>query len=103
MDDIVLHQEQTAPLPNGIPTYTVNVLNLCALSDGCAMGEIHLSCGEFSSARQINPRIFRRLSINDCLLNDGRPLRPGQTISFQYANSFSQPMVVSSATCVSSA
>lgn len=103
MDDIVLHQDATPPLPSGIPTYTVNVQNLCPLKDGCAMGQIHLSCGKFSSAREINPRIFRRLSINDCLLNDGRPLRPGETISFQYANSFSYPMAVSSATCVPSA
>lgn len=103
MDDIVLHQDATPPLPSGIPTYTVNVQNLCPLKDGCAMGQIHLSCGKFSSARQINPSIFRRLSINDCLLNDGRPLRPGETISFQYANSFSYPMAVSSATCVPSA
>lgn len=102
-DDIVVHQGATPPLPNGIPTYTVVVLNLCSASGGgesCAMGNIHLSCGAFSSARLINPRIFRRLRINDCLLNDGRPLPAGSSISFEYANSFSYPLSISSASCV---
>ncbi|WOL12862.1 TPD1 protein [Canna indica] len=100
MDDIVVHQGATTPQPNGIPTYTVVVLNLCSSSSGgCAMGNIHLSCGAFSSARLINPRVFRRLRINDCLLNDGRPLPPGSSMSFQYANSFSYPLAISSASC----
>ncbi|URE25104.1 hypothetical protein MUK42_07352 [Musa troglodytarum] len=102
VDDIVVNQGTTPPLPSGIPTYTATVLNLCSLRNGCAMGQIHLSCGTFSSARLINPRIFRRLRINDCLVNDGRPLAPGASISFQYANSFSYPLSVSSATCVPS-
>ncbi|XP_074567195.1 TPD1 protein homolog 1-like [Curcuma longa] len=96
--DIEVHQGQSAPLPNGIPTYTVSVLNLC--SGGCSLSNIHLSCGAFSSARLVNPSVFRRLSINDCLLNDGRPLAPGAVVSFQYANSFSYPLAISSATCV---
>ncbi|CAL9165144.1 unnamed protein product [Musa hybrid cultivar] len=97
-----LLQGATPPLPSGIPTYTVTVLNLCSSRNGCAVGQIHLSCGAFSSTRLINPRIFRRLRINDCLVNDGRPLAPGASISFQYANSFSYPLSVSSAACVPS-
>ncbi|KAG6471958.1 hypothetical protein ZIOFF_069411 [Zingiber officinale] len=99
MDDIVVYQGATGPLPSGIPTYTVSVLNLCSVSGGCSLGNIHLRCAAFSSARLINPRIFRRLSINDCLLNDGRPLAPGSVVSFQYANSFSYRLVISNATC----
>nr|CAD1835714.1 unnamed protein product [Ananas comosus var. bracteatus] len=85
------------PLPNGIPTYTVVVLNACVQE--CAISQIHLSCGWFSSAREINPRIFRRLGYNDCLVNDGRPLANGFSISFQYANSFPYRLAVSNATC----
>lgn len=42
-DDIVIHQGATAPLPNGIPTYTVQVLNVCAekTNVGCELGQIH--------------------------------------------------------------
>ncbi|THU49213.1 hypothetical protein C4D60_Mb06t07180 [Musa balbisiana] len=101
-DDIVVHQGATPPLPSGIPTYTVVVLNLCPSRGGCAMAHIHLSCGAFSSARLVNPRIFRRLRVNDCLLNDGRPLPSGSSISFQYANSFSYPLAVSNASCIRS-
>ncbi|CAL9092391.1 unnamed protein product [Musa acuminata var. zebrina] len=101
-DDIVVHQGATPPLPSGIPTYTVVVLNLCPSRGGCAMAHIHLTCGAFSSARLVNPRIFRRLRVNDCLLNDGRPLPSGSSISFQYANSFSYPLAVSNASCIRS-
>ncbi|XP_020084953.1 TPD1 protein homolog 1-like [Ananas comosus] len=97
LDDIVVQQGPGKPLPNGIPTYTVVVLNACVQE--CAISQIHLSCGWFSSAREINPRIFRRLGYNDCLVNDGRPLANGFSISFQYANSFPYRLAVSNATC----
>ena len=67
-DDIVVYQGATAPLPNGIPTYTVQILNVCL--SGCAVSDIHVTCGWFSSARLINPRIFRRIRFDDCLVND---------------------------------
>ncbi|KAJ0235540.1 TPD1 protein 1 [Hirschfeldia incana] len=96
-DDIVVFQDSTVPLPNGVPAFTVEILNACA-SD-CSVAEIHVSCGWFSSVRLVNPRVFRRLSYDDCLVNDGQPLAPGQTLSFQYANSFSYPLSVSSVSC----
>ncbi|PSR96786.1 Protein TAPETUM DETERMINANT 1 like [Actinidia chinensis var. chinensis] len=95
--DIVINQGPTEPLPNGIPTYTVEIMNVCI--SGCDIGSIHLSCGWFSSARLINPRIFKRLRFNDCLVNDGNPLLNGRTISFQYANTFHYPLSVSSVIC----
>lgn len=99
-DDIVLVQAATTPLPNGIPTYTVQILNECLGGSQCNIGRIHLSCGRFSSARLVNPKIFRRIRLNDCLVNDGRPIGSGQSVSFQYANTFSYPLSVSSATCL---
>ena len=95
---ITILQGQTAPMPNGIPTYTAQVHNIC-VSGNCNIGNIHLSCGWFSTARTINPSVFRRLAYDDCLVNDGKPLRPGQTIIFSYANTFSYPMAVKSVTC----
>ncbi|VVA93335.1 unnamed protein product [Arabis nemorensis] len=96
-DDIVVFQGSTTPLPNGVPAYTVEIVNSC-VSD-CSIAEIHVSCGWFSSVRLVNPRVFRRVSYDDCLVNDGEPLGPGQTLSFQYANSFSYPLSVSSVSC----
>lgn len=78
-EDIVVFQGSTAPLPNGVPAYTVEIVNSC-VSD-CSIAEIHVSCGWFSSVRLVNPRVFRRLSYDDCLVNDGEPLGPGQTLS----------------------
>ncbi|XP_071722698.1 protein TAPETUM DETERMINANT 1-like [Rutidosis leptorrhynchoides] len=88
--DIVINQGPTAPLPSGIPTYTVEIMNACVT--GCDISRIHLTCGWFSSAHLINPKIFKRLRFNDCLVNDGKPLVNGGTISFQYANSFLYPL-----------
>ncbi|XP_073015866.1 protein TAPETUM DETERMINANT 1-like [Primulina eburnea] len=95
--DIVLSQGATESLPNGIPTYTVEIMNVCV--SGCDISSIHLSCGWFSSARLVNPRVFKRLRFDDCLVNDGKPLVNGRTLSFQYANTFRYPLSVSSVTC----
>ncbi|XP_042497991.1 protein TAPETUM DETERMINANT 1 [Macadamia integrifolia] len=96
--DIVVNQGATSPLPNGIPTYTVEIVNACTVT-GCAISGIHLSCGWFSSARLINPKLFKRLHYDDCVVNDGKPLPSGATLSFQYANSFPYQLAVSSVIC----
>ncbi|KAF8410856.1 hypothetical protein HHK36_003393 [Tetracentron sinense] len=96
-DGIAIYQGPTAPLPNGIPTYTVQILNVCL--SGCSISNIHVSCEWFSSARLINPKIFRRLCYNDCLANNGEALVPGESLTFQYANSFPYPLSISSISC----
>ncbi|KAL2483837.1 TPD1 protein-like protein 1 [Forsythia ovata] len=98
-DNILVFQGPTTPLPNGIPTYTVDIQNTCT-SGSCSISNIHLSCGWFSSARLINPRVFRRIGYDDCLVNDGEPMNPGDCLSFQYANSFKYPLSVSSVACL---
>ncbi|XP_062169627.1 protein TAPETUM DETERMINANT 1-like [Alnus glutinosa] len=95
--DIVVNQGPTAALPSGIPTYTVEIMNVCFT--GCDISSIHLNCGWFSSAHLINPKIFKRLGYNNCLVNDGKPLENGGTISFQYANTFPYHLAVSSIAC----
>ncbi|KAK4277223.1 hypothetical protein QN277_015248 [Acacia crassicarpa] len=97
-EDIVIRQGATAPLASGVPTYTVEVTNMCGNS-GCDISGIHISCRWFSSARLINPKVFKRLRYNDCLLNDGKALAVGATLSFQYANTFPYPLSVSSVSC----
>ncbi|CAI9292459.1 unnamed protein product [Lactuca saligna] len=97
-DNIYISQGQTPPLPSGIPTYSVIIQNIC-MSGSCIISDIHLSCGWFSSARLINPNIFKRISYNDCLVNNGNPISPGQTIYFQYANTYPYPMSVASLSC----
>ncbi|KAL0398887.1 UNVERIFIED_CONTAM: TPD1 protein1 [Sesamum radiatum] len=97
-DDIIIHQGPSRPLPDGTPTYTVHIMNVCT-TGSCSISNIHLHCGWFSSARKINPTIFRRIAFDDCLVNDGNPLNPGESISFQYAQTFPYPLSVSSVTC----
>ncbi|CAO2818299.1 unnamed protein product [Amaranthus hypochondriacus] len=95
--DIQINQGPGAPLPSGIPTYTVEIANACL--SGCDISHIHIRCGWFSSAHTIDPLIFMRVRFNDCLLNGGGTLKHGTSISFQYANSYSYPLSVFSMRC----
>lgn len=81
----------------GIPIYSVEITNQCRTR--CFISNIHLYCGSFSSATVIDPRVFRRLKINDCLVNDGKPLKFGSTISFTYQTTFQYNLSVASVVC----
>ncbi|KAL2459323.1 TPD1 protein-like protein 1-like [Forsythia ovata] len=81
---------QSRYLTSGIPQYVVQIVNTCVF--GCAPSNIHLHCGWFASARIVNPRSFKRVSYDDCLVNGGRPLKNSQIIRFTYANSFMYPL-----------
>ncbi|XP_049935663.1 TPD1 protein homolog 1-like isoform X2 [Nymphaea colorata] len=96
--DIGLAQSAAGTLPNGIPTFLVEIFNTCESS--CGISDVHVSCGAFASVKLVNPRVFQRVAVDDCLVNDGQPIRSGQAFSFVYANSFMYPMKVSRAdTC----
>ncbi|KAK6160995.1 hypothetical protein DH2020_004376 [Rehmannia glutinosa] len=79
----------------GIPKFIVEIVNTCV--SGCAPSNIHLHCGWFASARIVNPKTFKRLSFDDCLVNGGQPLKNSQIIRFTYANSFMYPIQFKSA------
>ncbi|XP_041004895.1 protein TAPETUM DETERMINANT 1-like isoform X1 [Juglans microcarpa x Juglans regia] len=86
---------QSRDTTSGIPRYIVQIVNTCV--SGCAPSKIRLHCGWFASARIINPRTFKRLSYDDCLVNGGKPLKSRQIISFTYSNSFMYPLAFKSA------
>ncbi|KAL9410163.1 hypothetical protein AB3S75_044008 [Citrus x aurantiifolia] len=91
--DISISQSKDST--SGIPQYVVQIVNTCV--SGCAPSDIHLHCGWFASARVVNPRTFKRVSYDDCLVNGGMPLRPSQVIRFTYSNSFMYPIAFKSA------
>ncbi|GLJ48879.1 hypothetical protein SUGI_1030810 [Cryptomeria japonica] len=97
-EDIVVNQSPESPMPNGVPSYTVEIQNVC--TTGCSIAQIQLTCGWFSSAVEIDPKVFKRLSYNDCLVNNGNPIKAGGSISFVYAQTSKYPMAVSSVKCV---
>ncbi|KMZ59374.1 Protein TAPETUM DETERMINANT 1 [Zostera marina] len=96
-NSVVVSHGQTHPLPNHIPTYTVHITNICP--SRCSVYGIHVKCGWFSSTRLINPKIFRRLGYNDCLVNNGHVLPAGRTVSFMYSNTYTYPMDVFKVSC----
>ncbi|KAM7280189.1 hypothetical protein ACFE04_007323 [Oxalis oulophora] len=89
---------QSKDTTSGIPQYIVQIVNTCTASSGCYPSRIHLHCGWFASARIVNPKTFKRLSYDDCLVNGGRPLQNSQVIRFTYSNSFMYPLAFKSAT-----
>ncbi|KAJ4707766.1 tapetum determinant 1 [Melia azedarach] len=94
--DIGVTQAHVGRRPNGIPIYGVQITNLCF--PGCSIANIHLSCGWFSSANLINPKIFRRVAYNDCLVNNAEPSQAGRILSFEYTTTYMYHLSVSSAT-----
>jgi hypothetical protein len=53
----------------------------------------------FSSARLINPTIFKRLNYSDCLVNNGKLFPDGNIIDFVYATTYEYKLSVSTLTC----
>lgn len=88
--DLIQHSEQP-----GLPFFNVQIQNSC-LDPACQISNIHVSCGMFSSGSPLDPHVFRRVNPNDCLVNDGLPLSPSNTISFTYSSIYMIPMTVSS-------
>ncbi|THF95586.1 hypothetical protein TEA_023533 [Camellia sinensis var. sinensis] len=70
----------------GTPEYIVEIVDTC-LSVDFLPSNIHLHCGQFASANLVNPQNFKRPSIDDCLMNGGKPLKASQVIRFSYFNS----------------
>lgn len=91
--DISISQSRDST--SGIPQYMVQIVNTCVR--GCAPSNIHLHCGWFASARMVNRMAFKRLSYDDCLVNEGKPLNTNQIISFTYSNSFMYPLAFKTA------
>ncbi|MCO5582915.1 hypothetical protein L7F22_036818 [Adiantum nelumboides] len=94
-EDITIVQGEMGPMPDGIPSFAVQILNLCL--EGCPIADIHVSCGWFASATLVNPALFKRVGFDDCLVKEGHALQAGETLTFQYANSFQYPFSLSSA------
>ncbi|XP_062205202.1 TPD1 protein homolog 1B-like [Phragmites australis] len=95
-EDVVVYQNSANPLPSGIPTYTVQIINVCG---GCTVSDVHVSCGDFASTELVDPGKFQRVGFNDCIVKGGGLLEPSETVSFQYSNSFSYTLNVASVAC----
>ncbi|KAJ6747535.1 PROTEIN TAPETUM DETERMINANT 1-LIKE-RELATED [Salix koriyanagi] len=91
---IGIEQGQEGTFPGGTPMFRVEIVNECPT--GCT---IHLSCASFRSEKVINPKVFRRIAPDDCLLNDGQPLPSGEIITFEYAAATQFPFTIKNIVC----
>ncbi|CAN6336174.1 unnamed protein product [Urochloa humidicola] len=95
-DAVVVSQAEAGLRPGGLPAYSVTITNTCV---SCAVRDVHVSCGAFGSAKLVDPGDFRRVTAGDCLVRGGGAMRPGETISFEYANMFQYDLGVASVSC----
>ena len=77
---------QSRETTSGVPQFIVEIYTTC--TNDCEPSDVHLKCEWFASTAVVNPRIFRRVAFNDCLVNGGRPIPRGQILRFAYENSF---------------
>lgn len=91
--DILIAQGQVSR--GGVPRFSVTVFNSC-LDDKCSISQIILNCGDFAGIT--NPAVFRRLQQpGTCLVNDGRNLQSGSSVTFDYSQEYMEPLSVRSA------
>ncbi|KAG8375813.1 hypothetical protein BUALT_Bualt10G0139400 [Buddleja alternifolia] len=64
----------------GKPEWNVQVVNTCK----CPQANIVLSCKDFQTVEPIDISIFQK-SGDRCLLNQGRPVQPQESVRFSYA------------------
>lgn len=91
--DISLSQSFLDYGGDGEPRYGVQIVDMCS-NPRCEISNVHVSCGMFSSGGFINPSAFRRIRPGVCLVNNGRPLNPLDTIKFSYTSTRMQPLSI---------
>ncbi|KAH7302306.1 hypothetical protein KP509_23G066100 [Ceratopteris richardii] len=94
-EDMLLIQGRIGEFPDGVPTFSVVIYNVC-LNPRCTAHHVHVSCGEFASTTLISPHVFRRLAPGDCLVKDGLGISAGESVFFTYANAAPYDLSVSS-------
>lgn len=81
-----------------IPKYTVQIINEAWHSKG--VYDVEIGCPAFASTTLVNPMVFRRLDLAVCLLYNGRIIKPGEVITFEYSNILPYPFLVLNLKCI---
>ncbi|KAK9684171.1 hypothetical protein RND81_10G191400 [Saponaria officinalis] len=72
----------------GKAKFRVDVVNNCGT---CPVTDIHVKCGRFPQSL-VDPKMFKVLKFDDCVVNSGLPLLPLQTLSFNYSRPRKYPL-----------
>ncbi|XP_039138888.1 TPD1 protein homolog 1A-like [Dioscorea cayenensis subsp. rotundata] len=96
IDNVRVFQKSSGFGAGHVPEYTVTISNIGQEP----VSGVHVSCGEFSSASLINPEIFQRLNLGDCLVKDGEVIDMAEVVSFTYTNFPPYELIVSAAHCL---
>ncbi|KAL0453499.1 UNVERIFIED_CONTAM: hypothetical protein Slati_1328000 [Sesamum latifolium] len=81
-----------------IPKYTVQIINEAWHTKG--VYEVQIGCPAFASTTLIDPMVFRRTDLANCLLKNGNIITPGEVITFDYSNLLPYPFIVLNIKCL---
>ncbi|KAL9246046.1 hypothetical protein vseg_019629 [Gypsophila vaccaria] len=84
VSNIKVTTKRTGNTIEGQPEYQVMITNNCP----CAQSKVYLRCLGFSTVQPVSARLLQ-IKGDSCLVNSGRPIKPGKPVSFKY--SFLQP------------
>lgn len=82
----MVRQTQVKLVGEGNKKFRVEVMNKCPM---CPIINLRLKCQGFPQPL-VDPTLLRVLSSSagNCVVNDGLPLSPMETLSFNYSNSY---------------
>ncbi|KAF8666902.1 hypothetical protein HU200_053430 [Digitaria exilis] len=86
---VAVCQAEASRWLGGMPSYSVTITNT----------DVHVSCGEFGSAKLVDPTSFRLVTAGDCLVSGGGAMQPGESVSFDYSNMYPYHLDVTSVSC----
>ncbi|KAL9247440.1 hypothetical protein vseg_020872 [Gypsophila vaccaria] len=72
----------------GKAKFRVDVVNNCGT---CPVTDIHVKCGKFPQSL-VDPKMFKVLKFDDCVVNSGLPLLPLQILTFNYSRPTKYPL-----------
>ncbi|KAE9603010.1 hypothetical protein Lal_00012803 [Lupinus albus] len=85
--DVNVNQSQTGTQIKGKPEWVVTITNKCP----CVIEQVTLNCTGFQTVEPI-PSSTLNVTGDKCLLNNGKPINNGASVTFKYASDKSFPL-----------
>ncbi|KAL2327466.1 hypothetical protein Fmac_020893 [Flemingia macrophylla] len=78
--NIIVKQSRTGNWAHGMPEWKVTITNQCS----CPQSQVELKCDGFQTYKYADQSILNFFG-NVCLLKNGQPIFPSETVEFLYA------------------
>ncbi|TKY58438.1 TPD1 protein-like 1 [Spatholobus suberectus] len=91
IENISIDQSKTGNWARGMPEWKVTITNNCV----CPQSQVKLKCDGVKKYKEMDPSILS-ISRGVCLLKNGHPISPSETIEFLYVRDTQFPFQISS-------